>query len=73
MGSFSSSDYEFFGNGLELMDDLKLKGNTLLQESSIWSSPVNTFGSQSEDCLVNSIQQNLNPTLSSLNGEIIKH
>lgn len=68
IGSFSSNDYEFFTNGLELMDELKLKNNALLQESSIWSSPTNTFGSQSDDCLVNSIQQNLNPTLNSLNG-----
>lgn len=68
IGSFSSNDYEFFTNGLELMDELKLKNNALLQESSIWSSPANTFGSQSDDCLVNSIQQNLNPTLNSLNG-----
>lgn len=71
IGSFSSNDYEFFSNGLELMDDLKLKNNTLLQESSIWSSPANTFGAQSDDCLVNSIQQNLNPTLNSLNGKNI--
>lgn len=70
LNSFQSNDYEFFTNGLDIIDDLKLSKkseSTLLQESSIWSSPVNTF-TQSDDCLVNSIQQNLNPTLNSING-----
>lgn len=73
LNSFSTgNDYEFFSNGLELTDDLKFMkksdNNTLLQESSIWSSPASTFNTQSDDSLVTSIQQNLNPTLNSING-----
>lgn len=66
----TGNDYEFFSNGLELTDDLKFmkKSENLLQESSIWSSPASTFNTQSDDCLVTSIQQNLNPTLNSING-----
>lgn len=67
----NKNDYEFFSNTFQLMDDLKLnKKSDMLHESSIWSSPVNTF--TQEDSLVNSIQQNLNPTLNSLNGKPMK-
>ena len=54
------------------MDEIKMAKNkteALLQESSIWSSPITTTFTQSEDFLVNSIQQNLNPTLNSINGK----
>jgi hypothetical protein len=70
LSSFQNNDYEFFNNGLDIMDELKLtkKSENLLQESSIWSSPISTTFAQSEDCLVNSIQQNLNPNLNSING-----
>ena len=67
----NKNDYEFFSNAFELMDELKLnKKSDMLHEASIWSSPVNTF--TQEDSLVNSIQQNLNPTLNSLNGKQIR-
>lgn len=66
----NSNEYEFFNNGLDIIDELKKKSdnNPFLQESSIWSSPISTFSTQSDDCLVNSIQQNLNPTLNCING-----
>ncbi len=70
--SVNSNEYEFFNNGLDIIDELKKKtldNNNLLQESSIWSSPISTFNTQSDDCLVNSIQQNLNPTLNCINGK----
>jgi len=66
----SANDYEFFS--LDLMDELKLNhfksmssnsgaelANVGLNSSSIWASPSSNAFVNSEDCLVNSLQQSL--------------